>query len=676
MFPHIAIETLPNTSAITIRHFKSLGIKTYFDLLNYFPSRYDDYSVKSRIVSLQPGETVTVRGMVTEAKFGITRGGMRLQRFVIADETGEVDVTFFNQPYLLRLIKKGQEISVAGVVSQFGRKIIIEPKDFELTGKGIHTGRLVPVYPQVRGLSSKTIREKIYVVLHPNEKMVLEELLPQEILQFNNLISDDEAYRQIHFPDSFEKSKTARDRLAFDELFTVQLSSHLIKSEWQKEKVGHQLKEGAKIADKVNQFINHLPFTLTQAQIRAWGEIKSDLLESSPMNRFLQGEVGSGKTVVAALASYLAFLNGFQSLLMAPTEILAQQHYKTMKLLFDRLKISPKISLVTGVTKKDTTSDIVVGTHAIISKKNKYDNVGLVIVDEQHRFGVAQRAALKAKGINPHLLSMTATPIPRTVALTLYGELDLSVIDELPASRLPIKTYLVPPEKRAKGYRWIADQIKNSRAQVFIVCPLIEESTVETMKAVKAAKKEFENLKSVFSGFNLGLLHGKIKGEEKEKIMNDFRARKIDILVATPVVEVGVDIPGATIMVIEGAERFGLAQLHQLRGRVGRADKQSYCFLFTDKPDMTINERLRFFATTVNGNKLAEKDLEIRGPGNIYGIKQSGYIDLKIASLSDYALIEKTKKAVEYFVAHKKISDFKALKKRLKKTQVGEVSSD
>lgn len=374
------------------------------------------------------------------------------------------------------------------------------------------------------------------------------------------------------------------------------------------------------------------------------------------MNRFLQGEVGSGKTVVAALACYLTYLNGFKSLFMAPTEILANQHYATLVKLFNKTSI--KVGLVTGSTKKYFQADIIVGTHALITKKFELEKIGLVIVDEQHRFGVSQRAELKNKGLNPHLLTMTATPIPRTVALTLYGELDLSIIDEMPVVRLAVKTYLVPKEKRQSCYQWIKLQVTGYKLQVFIVCPLIEESEIETMKSVRAAKKEFENLKKIFFEFKLGLLHGKLKSKEKNAVMTNFKNKNLDILVTTPVVEVGVDIPNATIMLIEGAERFGLAQLHQLRGRVGRSNKQSYCFLFSESKEAGVLGRLGMFTKTNDGNKLAEEDLRIRGPGDIYGVKQHGYLDLKIAMLSDYKMIEKTKKAVEYFTGHYSINNF------------------
>ena len=423
--------------------------------------------------------------------------------------------------------------------------------------------------------------------------------------------------------------------------------------------------------NKINEFLNKLPFTLTNAQKRVADEIFKDLNRTKPMNRLLEGDVGSGKTVVSAIAMYLSFLNGFQSVLMAPTEILAQQHYQTIFKLLSPFKI--KVGLATGSKKEGiknqesgiknkkqnknhnsqfiihdskSTFDVLVGTHAVLSKTISFQNLGLVVIDEQQRFGVEQRALIRNKGKNPHLLTMTATPIPRTIALTLYGDLDLSILDEMPIGRKQIKTWLVPPEKRDGAYFWIEKQIKETKSQVFVVCPFIEES--ETMQTVKAASKEFENLKNnVFKDLKLGLLHGKMKAKDKGEVLTKFRDGKIDILVATPVVEVGIDVPNATIIVIEASERFGLAQLHQLRGRVGRGDKQSYCLLFTESKNLQTLERLKAMEKHNVGSELAELDLRLRGPGEIYGTMQHGRKMLKIASFSDFELIKKVRKEAE-----------------------------
>lgn len=666
------IEELPNTSPVTIKKLKSLGIETFVDLLNYFPSRYEDYSLLTSVSKAQPGETVTVKGQVVDAKYQVTRTGLRIQAFKVDDGTGQIDIGFYNQPYLLRLIKKGNILSVAGVIEQYGRKIVMKPKEYEILNEdGVmkHTGKIIPVYPQLRGLSSKTIREKMYFAV----KETVAESLPEKIVTFNELVGEGEAYRNVHFPKSQEDMIRARKRLSFDELFAIQLSSATIRREWETETVGYRFKDDEKITKKLDRFVSDLPFALTNSQKEVWRDIFEDLKKAKPMNRFLQGEVGSGKTVVAALASYFSYLNGYKSLIMAPTEILAGQHYKTLQKLFSGSKV--KIGLKTS-SSKNVPGDIIVGTHALISRKFDVKKVGLVVIDEQHRFGVAQRALLKKKGLNPHLLTMTATPIPRTVMLTLHGELDISVITEMPKGRLAVKTYLVPPHKRADGYQWIKKQIIENKTQVFVVCPLIEESEIETMKSVKASKKEFEDLKRIFTGHTVGLLHGKMKATEKDKVMTDFKNGLYDILVTTPVVEVGVDIPNATIMIIEGAERFGLAQLHQLRGRVGRGDKQSYCLLYSSLEEQKANERLEFFSKTNLGTQLAEEDMKIRGPGDIFGMKQHGFTDLKIASLADYALIGSVKKAAQYFIDHYDTKDYPVLQQKLEKLKTKEVARD
>ena len=692
----ISIGDLPSTSSITINKLKALGINTYFDLLNYFPTRYEDYSLITKINKIQVGEIITISGKIIEAKNQYTRSHITIQKVIISDGTGTVEASWFNQPYLIRVLKIGEAISVAGLVKQFGSKISIEPKEYEIGEKRIHTGRLVPIYSEKKGLSTKTIREKIHAILVLTSEVStrVAETFPSEIISYNNLIDEDGAYRQIHFPDNQNLANRARERLAFDELFNLQLANNLIKKEWKKERVGNIFKI-SNFKFIISNFIANLPFKLTSDQNKVIDEIIIDLKKTTPMNRFLQGDVGSGKTVVAAIACYLSYLNGYQSIIMAPTEILASQHFQSISKLFQRSKIKdqndksklkyeiPKIQLITGSTKSSLqpkpytlNPDIIIGTHALLSKQNKFNKVGLVVIDEQHRFGVEQRALLKEKSLNPHILTMTATPIPRTVALTLYGELDLSYIEEMPKGRQIIKTFLVPKEKRGNGYQWIKKQIKENNAQVFIVCPLIEESESETLKSVKAVKIEFENLKKIFSEFKLGLLHGKIKSSEKQKIMSDFKDKKIDILVSTPVVEVGIDIPGATIMIIEGAERFGLAQLHQLRGRVGRSSKQSYCFLYSENLSEKTIKRLKFFCKNNLGVKLAEFDLANRGAGNIFGTEQHGFVNLKIANLADFELIRKTKSAVEYFVGKYEIKDWEELEGRIREYKGKQISRD
>ncbi len=680
-----SIVNLPRTSSVTIRRLKSIGINTYWDILNYFPFRYDNYSLVSPIEKVQDGEVVTVKGVLEKISNIYTKSGLKIQKAILNDGKFKIELNWYNQPYLLRILKPKSFISVAGLVKNFLHNQTLEVKEYEilkdLNQETIHTGRLVPVYSEQKGLSSRVLREKIFWLInnydHSQEKSNLAEFYPKEIISFNNLLDKSSAYRNIHFPKDQLLAKKARERLGFDELFIIQLSNSIIRKEWDKENVGNSF-EIYKFESNLKKIIDDLSFNLTNAQLRVIEEIKKDLVKTRPMNRFLEGDVGSGKTVIAAIACYVAHLNGYQSLFMAPTEILAFQHYKT---LIEMFKHTLKVCLLTGSDKPSDNevnkADIIIGTHALVQKKIKFGKVGFVVVDEQHRFGVVQRAELKNKGLNPHLLTMTATPIPRTVALTLYGELDLSVIDEMPKGRISIRTFLVPKEKRESGYQWIKKQIKEHKTQVFIVCPLIEESEIETMKTVKAATKEFERLKKeVFPEFKLGLLHGKVKSKEKNQVMQDFKDKKIDILVATPVVEVGIDIANATIMIIEAAERFGMAQLHQLRGRVGRGSKQSYCLLYTESDDEKVLERLNLFTKTQSGIQLAEYDLKLRGPGEIFGTRQHGYMNLKIASLSDFQLIDKSKRAVTYFMNKYSVEKFPIIKKRLEEYRVKQVSRD
>ncbi len=687
MITTINIDSLPRTSTVTIRRLKKIGIQNYLNLLYYFPFRYEDFSLISPISRIQPGETVTLQGMITEIKTEYTRRSITIQKAVLQDDSGQVRIVWYNQPFLVKLLQN-KRISIAGSVESYRGSLSFSPKEYEIiydeSFVPIHTTRLVPVYPQTYGLSSRTIREKILYVLQ-NYLMTSDddqEFLPKSIIQDFSLSNEREALLQVHFPDSLSKLKTARARIGFDELFTVMLSSRLVRQQWEQENIKKPFRFNQKINKNISEFIEKLPFQLTNAQNKSSFEILEDLKKNTPMNRFLQGDVGSGKTVVAAIASYATFLNGYQTLVMAPTEILAMQHYNTISDLFKNLPV--KIAIQTQshktFTKKENKNndyDIVIGTQALISDYVKFDRVGLVVVDEQHRFGVKQRAILKQKGSHPHLLSMTATPIPRTVSLTIYSELDLSIIDEMPKGRLPIKTYVVPDIKRVSGQNWIKDKITREGVQVFIICPLIEESEAETMKSVRAATKEYEHLKNdVFAKYRVALLHGKLKGVEKDKIMQDFKEKKYDILVSTSVVEVGIDVANATIMVIEGAERFGLAQLHQLRGRVGRGDKQSYCFLYTSTKEDFDKKRLHFFARNNSGMALAEYDLKVRGPGELFGTRQHGYSELKIADLTNVSLIHQAQKGVDIFMKKYKLSDYPTLKTMISAKQIDKIAHD
>jgi ATP-dependent DNA helicase RecG len=630
------------------------------DFLYHLPFRYDNFSIVSDIGNVQPGEVVTIKGTLLEIKNNFLGKGRVFQKARIADETGEIEATWFNQPFLTKYLHRGDKVALAGKIEQFGRKLSMTVPEYEILNSSehtLHTGRLVPVYPETQGISSKWIRRQTYKLLREN-KNEIKEFVPEEILQRNTYMDLYAALKEIHFPYSLELAERARERLAFNELFLLQLSGFERKKEWREKASGSKF-EVTKFEKDLTKFIASLPFTLTSAQERALDDIKKDIASSKPMNRLLQGDVGSGKTIVAATIMYLAHLNGFQSVLMAPTEILAQQHFATISQLLNPLGI--KTSLATSSTKttktnKDPNSsfiipnsqnfDILIGTHAVLSEKVTFHNLGLVVIDEQQRFGVEQRGIIRGKGNNPHLLTMTATPIPRTIALTMYGDLDLSYLNEMPKGRKTIKTWLVSQSKRQGAYDWIRREIKENKSQAFIICPFIEES--ETMTTIKAATKEFEVLrKKVFPDLRLGLLHGKQKPKEKDAVLKDFRQKKFDILVATPVVEVGIDIPNATVIVIEASERFGLAGLHQLRGRVGRGDKQSYCLLFTESTSETTHKRLKAMEVTQIGSELAELDFKLRGPGELFGTRQSGLRELKIASFSDTELIEKARKNAE-----------------------------
>lgn len=685
------VENIPGTSTLTIRKLKLLGIENFLDLLEYFPSRYENYSVISAIKDLQPSEVVTLKGQIKESKNIYTKKRVTIQKVILSDNTGEIELTWYNQPYLLRVFKIGNFLSVAGEVKNFLNSLSLDVKEYEiiknLEQTTVHTGRIIPIYPEKKGISSKTIRDKIFKIikaLQENKNLLNDEAewLPEEIIKYNHLEGESRALQDIHFPKDLESVELARTRLSFDELFVIQLSSFLIRKSWKKEKLNHPFTINEEKKIKLQNFINNLPFTLTESQQKVYKSILDDLTKDTVMNRFLQGDVGSGKTVVAAIACYVSYLNGCQSLFFAPTEILAEQHFQTISQLFKEIPI--RVGLQTGSKKirksgKIEEYDIIIGTHALLNESLTFEKVGLVIIDEQHRFGVAQRAQLKGKGINPHLLTMTATPIPRTVALTLYGELDLSLIDEMPIGRKPIKTYLVPKHKRPNAYRWVEKQINNLHCQVFIICPLIEESGIETMSSVRAVKKEYEYLQNqVFGNLKLGLLHGKMKGKEKDIVMNDFKNHKYDILVSTSVVEVGIDVPNAVIMIIEGAERYGLAQLHQLRGRVGRDQEQSFCLLFVS--DNTTGEqtsaRLKYFTQTNSGIKLAEYDFKLRGPGEIYGIQQHGRSYVKIAELTRIDLIEQTKNAVIYFTKHYEINNFSRVKEKVESYRTHQIARD
>lgn len=669
------VEKLFMVGPAYARRLKNLKIETVEDLLYHFPFRYIDYSLVSPIAKIQPGETVTLRGVITAIKNEYTARGKKIQKGEITDQSGSIEAIWFNQPFLVKTLKIGTHVSLSGKADFWGRKVALVSPEYEIlrNERGpartdtVHTGRLVPVYHETYGISSKWLRSRTSPLI---EKVApfIDDFLPTAIKDKHDLLAINPALKQIHFPKNNKEIDEARKRLAFEELFLIHLATFKRKINWQEKRLACQLHVDQ---EKVLQFSQSLPFELTRAQKRALREIFSDLGQNKPMNRLLEGDVGSGKTVVAAAAGYVAYLNRIQSAIMAPTEILANQHYQTLKQLLTPLGV--KITLLTGAKKKaEVDFDLIVGTHTLIYQRARFKNLGLVMIDEQHRFGVEQRGKLIEKGRAPHILTMTATPIPRTIALTLYGDLDLSVIDEMPQGRKEIKTWVVPPQKRGAAYQWIHQQVKDKENQAFIICPLIEESEHETLQSVRAATSEFKRLqKGVFPDLRLGLLHGRLKSKEKSQVLEKFRKGRLDLLVSTPVVEVGIDIPTATIMMIEAAERFGLAQLHQLRGRVGRGSQQSYCLLFTELQGERIIKRLRALERTNIGMKLAEMDLHLRGPGELYGTKQHGFAELKIASFSDLPLIEKTREAAHQLIKQDpKLKKYPLLQAKLKKDTI------
>lgn len=658
----VPLLLLPSMRKQTKDALEHLGIQMIEDLLYHIPSRYIDFSAFSSIVDVQIGETVSVIGNVISMKNIFTRHGTKIQTAVISDKTGSMEAVWFNQMYLTRVILPRMKVALAGKIALFNKKKVLESPEYEVISsfdhlpsetendRLIHTGRLAPVYPVTAGITPRTMRNHIFKLLH-NPTIIIKDPIPQEIKERYQLIDEANAVHQIHFPESLDQIKISRNRLAFDELFYIQINTEFKRREREKETTPFAFKLESHLP-YITDFINKLPFTLTGSQQKAINEIFSDLKNSYPMNRILVGDVGSGKTIIALIASLLTHLNGYQTMLMAPTEILATQHFHTFQQLLPK-KI--KIKLVTGTQKPKGNAHIWIGTHALLTTKLELQKIGIIIIDEQQRFGVEQRAKLIKFSTNPNLLTMTATPIPRTVALSLFGDLDVSFLTEQPKNRITIKTWVVPSAKREAAYRWMTTQItsspingkKDRRSQAFIICPFIEES--ESLQTVKAAKNEFKRLQSTyFSNLRLGILHGRMKSDEKNKVLTDFKKGEYDILVATPVVEVGIDIPTATIILIEGSDRFGLAQLHQLRGRVGRSDRASYCLLFTESESPEVMKRLKLLETINNGPLLAEADLKLRGPGELFGTRQHGSWGLKIAKFSDFTLIRETREAAHW----------------------------
>jgi ATP-dependent DNA helicase RecG len=633
------VEKIPTIGPSSASKLAKLGVETVLDLLSYAPFRYEDFSSVLPISKVRVGQTVTIKGKLVSLNQIFTKTGKNMQIGEVKDETGSLKVIWFNQRYLLKSLPLGSFLNLSGKIGWWEKRpALTSPKYEKATDDSIHTGRLVPIYHETNGLSSKWLRDKLAKLL--SSSIQIEDSLPQKIIEAENLLPLAEAIKALHFPKSLDIAQKAKTRLAFDELFLYQLKGEVDRLRWLENCRSNSFKLSN--LEKEN-FINSLPFRLTDDQLTSIGEILEDLSHTTPMNRLLEGDVGSGKTVVCCVAALAVCRGGKQVLLMAPTQILANQHFSTINRFLSPFNFSA--SLVTASTNKkqiNWNSNILVGTHALLSSEEieKNPNIGLVIIDEQQRFGVLQRSKfVEGRKVTPHLLTMTATPIPRTIALTLFGNLSLSQIKTMPEGREKVSTWVVPRAKRESAYEWMKREIRSHDSQAFVVCPFIEPS--ESAISVKSATSEFEKLKVIFSDFRLAMLHGRMKPKDKDKIMEDMKSGHFDILVTTPVVEVGIDIPRATVVLIEDAEKFGLSQIHQLRGRVGRSSLKSYCLLFTSQDPPA--QRIKALEKIHSGLELSELDLKLRGPGEVYGISQHGFAVLKVASFTDEILIKKTK---------------------------------
>lgn len=668
----------PKTAAL----FNNIGIETVYDLLTYYPKRYVDYSSRVMISDLQEGRDVTVFGTITAVKAFTTKKKLTVLNVKVTDESGSMELTYFYastnrfmQERYKSQFPKGSKIMVSGKVKfdNYSKKMTLTKTDHQIVDgdffetDSLNMGRIVPVYALCENLNVKTIRRAVSNALKDFGAKI-HNVIPDNIREKFSLADKIKALEAIHFPRTFEDAETARTTLVFEELFLLEIKMGLIKQDYAKSVASLKTQKGG----LVEKFLKGLPFDLTNAQKNAINEIFTDINSGKPMQRLLQGDVGSGKTVVACTMLLAAIENGYQAAIMAPTEILAAQHFNNFVKMLTPLGVSCAL-FTSSNTKKTRVKletdlrngqiDIAVGTHALIQDNVEFKNLGAIIVDEQHRFGVKQRNALKTKATVPQMLTMSATPIPRTLALTVHGDLDLTVIDELPAGRKAIKTTLIKSSQRKKALDLIRLEVAKGH-QAYIVFPLIDES--ESISA-KAATTEAENLRNgEFSDLNVGLLHGKMKPDEKDEVMKAFKDKKYDVLVSTTVVEVGVDVPNATVIVIENAERFGLSQLHQLRGRVGRNDLQSYCVLVSSSASQDTLMRLNIMTETNDGFVIAEKDLEIRGPGEFLGIRQSGLPELNLTDLTkDIKILECARDAAFEFLKNNSIDDFPEIKRNI-----------
>ena len=651
------------------KKFAILGVKSVRDLLQNYPRRYEDYSELTEVAQLKPG-TVTIEAEIKQSSGRYVRWGMHITEAIASDESGSVRLVWFNQPYRTAALKQGQKYFISGQYELRRQRFTILNPSVEMVSEfPVNTARILAVYRETKGLTSRQIRLAIKEALSFIDPS--EETLPSWMIKDQKLLPRPEALRAIHAPETTEQLEETRRRLGFEEVFGLSLASLLNKQENRSE---HSVQ--IPFIDKLAQdFVKHLPFKLTNAQRRTVWQIYQDLQKDEPMNRLVEGDVGSGKTAVATMAALMVLAEGKQVALMAPTELLARQHAETIHGLLKPLGRASSVALLVGsqsAAKKGKAraaisageAEFMIGTQALIQESIDMKNLALIIVDEQHRFGVDQRKTLMSKaGHMPHVLSLTATPIPRSLALTLFGELDISVLDEKPAGRLPVVTEIISANSKAELYKTVDERLETGK-QMFVVCPLITDSE---MIEANSVEKVFKQLSEVsFKHRKVGLLHGKLKPEAKQAVMQDFVDRKLDILVSTTVIEVGVDVPNASIMLIESPERFGLAQLHQLRGRVGRDEAQGYCYLLMSDSTPP-SRRIRALARLNDGFELAELDLELRGPGAIYGTSQHGQLDLRIAKLTDTKLILAARRSAQAFIDKKeKLLKYPALAARVK----------